>query len=203
MAVRYCEKCNYINWIWDQCVHGFWRASFPEGEDKFAIHDVNVRIANLLRQPVRDTFLSMEKPEQERAKEIGGRIKGRRNELGLTQEVLAERAGASKSFVSELEGGHSVASGLVYLKIATALDVNVDWLLTGNLPPTEPQIDLFKRVPLVSEIADELGWSHRKAVDVAEALSRIVARRTRDGKRWVPSREQILAVADALGEDDK
>lgn len=145
----------------------------------------------------------MDKPEQERAKEIGGRIKTRRNELGLTQEVLAERAGTSKSFISELEGGRSVASGLVYLKIASALDVNVDWLLTGNIAVAEQQVDPFKRVPLVSEIADELGWSHRKAVDVAEALSRIVARRTRDGKRWVPSREQILAVAKALNEDDK
>lgn len=145
----------------------------------------------------------MTKAEQERAREIGGRIKARRSELGLTQEALAERAGTSKSFVSELEGGRSVASGLVYLKIASALDVNVDWLLTGNVAATEAQTDPFKRVPLVSEIADELGWSHRKAVDVAEALSRIVARRTRDGKRWVPSREQILAVADALDEDDK
>jgi transcriptional regulator with XRE-family HTH domain len=145
----------------------------------------------------------MEKLEQERAKEIGGRIKARRAELGLTQEALADRAGTSKSFISELEGGHSVASGLVYLKIANALDVNVDWLLTGNVSPSEQQVDPFKRVPLVSEIAEELGWSHRKAVDVAEALSRIVARRTRDGKRWVPSREQILAVAAALNEDEK
>lgn len=141
--------------------------------------------------------------EAERAREIGGRIKTRRTDLGLTQEALAERAGASKSFVSELEAGRSVASGLVYLKIAGALDVNVDWLLTGNAAAAELQVDPFKRVPQVSEIADELAWSHRKAVDVAEALSRIVARRTRDGKRWVPSREQILAVAKALDEDDK
>jgi transcriptional regulator with XRE-family HTH domain len=145
----------------------------------------------------------MGKPDHERAKEIGGRIKARRNELGLTQESLAERADASKSFVSELEGGHSIASGLVYVKIANALDVNIEWLLTGNAPASDPRIDPFKRVPLVSEIADELGWPHRKAVDVAEALSRVVARRTRDGRAWVPTRKQILDVAAALEGDEK
>ncbi|NOU30071.1 MAG: helix-turn-helix transcriptional regulator [Polyangiaceae bacterium] len=145
----------------------------------------------------------MEKLEQERAREIGGRIKVRRKELGLTQEGLAERIGGSKSFMSELEAGHCIASGLVYLRIAGALDVNIDWVLTGNLPAAEVDTDPFKRVPLVSKIAEELGWSHRRAVDVAEALSRIVARRTRDGHRWEPSRDRILAVDAALKEDDK
>ena len=35
----------------------------------------------------------MDKSEVKRAHEIGARIKGRRLELGLTQEGLAERAG--------------------------------------------------------------------------------------------------------------
>ncbi len=140
----------------------------------------------------------MEKADEKRAQEIGGRIKARRLELGLTQELLAERAAASKSFVSELEGGRSVASGIIYVRIAEALDVNVHYLLTGQAPPVEPEVDAFQRVPIVSQIADELGWTHRKARDVAEALARIVARRTRDGRHWVPTREQVLAVADAL-----
>jgi transcriptional regulator with XRE-family HTH domain len=147
--------------------------------------------------------MPMEKAEEERAREIGARIKSRRLELGLTQEALAERAAASKSFVSELEGGRSVASGIVYLKIANALDVNVHYLLTGDTPPGEAQVDVFQRVPFVSQVADELGWSHRKARDVAEALSRIVARRTRDGRPWVPTREQIVAVAEALEDPEK
>lgn len=179
------------------------RNALGKAQSVFAIGEVKSCIAILSLKEVRHRLSSMTKAEQARAKEIGGRIKARRSELGLTQEALAERAGASKSFVSELEGGRSVASGLVYLKIASALDVNVDWVLTGNVAAGEPQVDPFKHIPLVSEIADELGWSHRKAVDIAEALSRIVARRTRDGKRWVPSREQILAVADALDEADK
>lgn len=145
----------------------------------------------------------MDKADEERAREIGARIKGRRTELGLTQEALAERAGVSKSFVSELEGGRSMASGIVYLNVAKALDLNVHFVLTGDSPPADAQLDAFQRVPIVSQVADELGWSHRKARDVAEALSRIVARRTRDGRPWVPTREQILAVAEALEESDK
>ncbi len=139
--------------------------------------------------------------EEERAIEIGARIKARRLELGLTQEALAERSGTSKSFLSELEGGRSVGSGIVYLKIASALDINVHYLLTGNAPTDDALVDVFQRVPLVSQIADELGWSHRKARDVAEAFARIVARRTREGRRWVPTREQILAIAAALEEE--
>jgi transcriptional regulator with XRE-family HTH domain len=145
----------------------------------------------------------MDKADADRVREIGARIKERRLELGLTQEVLAERARASKSFVSELEGGHSVASGIVYMNIARALDLNVHYLLTGDSPPAEAPVDVFQRVPIVSQIGDELGWSHRKARDVAEALSRIVARRTRDGRPWVPTREQVLTVAEALEDSGK
>jgi DNA-binding XRE family transcriptional regulator len=152
----------------------------------------------LLSMEVRDSVQPMAKADEDRAREIGARIKVRRLELGLTQEELAESASMSKSFVSELEGGRSVASGIVYLNIAKALDLNVHHLLTGDSPPVEAPVDAFQRVPMVSEVADELGWSHRKARDVAEALSRIVARRTRDGRPWVPTREQILAVAEAL-----
>jgi transcriptional regulator with XRE-family HTH domain len=160
-------------------------------------------MANLLLQAVRDTVRSMEKADEERARDIGARIKARRLELGLKQEELADRAGASKSFISEVEGGRSVAGGIVYLNIAKALDLNVHYLLTGESLSAEEQVDVFQRVPSVSLVADELGWSHRQARDVAEALSRIVARRTRDGRPWVPTREQILAVARALEDPEK
>ena len=36
---------------------------------------------------------------------VGERIKKRRNELGWTQDVLAQKAGVSKSFLSDLENG--------------------------------------------------------------------------------------------------
>src|SRR5580692_418482 len=109
-------------------------------------------MANLLLGSVRDTVQPMEKGDEERAREIGARIKARRLELGLKQEELAERAGASKSFVSELEGGRSFASGIIYLNIAKALDLNVHYLLTGDSPSAEEQVDVFQRVPIVSQV---------------------------------------------------
>ena len=133
--------------------------------------------------------------------EIAARIKERRKELGLTQETLALRAELSKSFMSELEGGESAANGLVYLRVARALDVSIQWLLTGEL--REERVNPLSQVPIVSQLADEMGWTHRKALDVAEALARVVARRTRPGHRWEPSREQVLKVADVIADESE
>src|SRR5437870_1060971 len=97
-------------------------------------------------------------PESERSPRlaaIGERIRQRRKELGRTQEALAEAAELSKSFVSEMEGGVAAASGLVYLRVAQALDVQVQWLLTGALPEgTQKQssaADLLSKLPLLSK----------------------------------------------------
>jgi transcriptional regulator with XRE-family HTH domain len=143
--------------------------------------------------------MDLEGSDRQPRAEIAKRIKGRRKELGLTQEALAQRAEVSKSFVSELEGGESAANGLVYLRIAKALDVSIQWLLTGELP--EERVNPLSRVPIVSELADEMGWTHTKALDVAQALSRIVARRTRPGHRWEPTREQVLKLAEVISDD--
>jgi transcriptional regulator with XRE-family HTH domain len=130
--------------------------------------------------------------------EIGGRVRQRRRELGLTQEALAERAKLSKSFVSEVEGGQAAAGGLMYMRLAQALEVSVEWLMTGELAETplvrasEVQIP-----PFVAELAEEQGWSYADTLDVAAALQTIVARRTR-GRRWQPGRDELLALAKAV-----
>jgi transcriptional regulator with XRE-family HTH domain len=130
--------------------------------------------------------------------EIGSRVRQRRRELVLTQEALAEKAGLSKSFVSEVEGGQAAASGLMYMKLAQALDVSVEWILTGQLAEvplvraSEVQIP-----PFVAELAEEQGWSYADTMDVAAALQTIVARRTK-GRRWQPGREELLALAKAV-----
>ncbi len=129
---------------------------------------------------------------------IGSRVKQRRRELTITQEALAEKAGLSKSFVSEVEGGQASASGLMYLRLAEALEVSVEWLLTGETPerpivrPSDVQIPSF-----VADVAEEQGWSYGETLDVAAALETYVARRTR-GRRVQPGREELIALADAL-----
>ncbi len=129
---------------------------------------------------------------------IGARIRQRRRELNITQEALAEKAGLSKSFVSEVEGGLASASGLICLKIAGALDVSVEWLLTGELP--EPSIVRANEIQIpsfVAALAEEEGWSYADTLDIAAALQTVVARRTR-GRRWEPGRDELLALATAV-----
>ena len=63
---------------------------------------------------------------------VGDRIKKRRNELGWTQDLLAEKAGISKSFLSDLENGKRSVSADNLLDIARALSLSLDYLMTGE-----------------------------------------------------------------------
>lgn len=133
---------------------------------------------------------------------IGDRVRTRRRQLEMTQEKLAEEAELSKSFISEVESGQTAANGLVYLRIAQALDVDVQWLLTGEVRAAPRSAAGPVEIPkLLSEVAEEKRWSHRRTLDVAAALQGIVARRTRAGQRWELSRELILKIASALPEE--
>lgn len=129
---------------------------------------------------------------------IGARVRQRRRELGLTQEALASGAGVSKSFVSEVEGGLTAASGLIYLRLARMMEVQVQWLLTGEVVGELTHQSSVPVPPVLSEVAEEQGWSYRQTLDVAAALSGIVARRTRSGRAWELTREHILRIAAAL-----
>lgn len=145
----------------------------------------------------------MEKAEREETqKEIGSRIKGRREELGLTQERLAQRAGVSKSFVSELEAGLRGASGLKYLAIAEALEVEVQWLLRG-VERAAPSAEPLQIPREVAEVAESEGWSYRETLDVAAQLQALVVRRTRGGLAWKPTRAYIMQIHQALREADE
>lgn len=66
-------------------------------------------------------------------KEIGQRIIERRKKLGLTQEALAEKADVTAQFVSYAEAGKRAMRPENLLKIAAALDVSADYLLTGDI----------------------------------------------------------------------
>jgi DNA-binding XRE family transcriptional regulator len=141
----------------------------------------------------------MAKADREKTlEEIGARVRHRRRELELTQEKLAEVTKLSKSFISEVESGSTAANGLIYLEIARALDVPVQWLLQGAEAESAAEPGPPSVSPMLSAIAEEQGWSHRETLDVAAALQGVIGRRTRGGQRWVPDREHILAIAKAL-----
>jgi len=62
---------------------------------------------------------------------LGKRLRGRRRELGLTQEQLAERAGTTQAVIQKIENGKSLRPRKID-EIASALDINAAWLMFGN-----------------------------------------------------------------------
>src|SRR5512133_103563 len=77
-----------------------------------------------------------------RVEGLGQRLRRYREDRGWTQAVLAEQAGVSKPYLSELEGGAGRRpSGQILLKLADALGVTVADLLGRQVLPTkDPEI---------------------------------------------------------------
>ena len=65
--------------------------------------------------------------------EAGKRIMERRKKLGLTQEQLAEKSEVTTQFVSYAESGKRGMRAENLMKIAAALEVSTDYLLTGDI----------------------------------------------------------------------
>ncbi len=66
-------------------------------------------------------------------KEMGQRMMERRKKLGLTQEALAEKSELTTQFVSYAESGKRGMRPENLMKIAAALGVSTDYLLTGDI----------------------------------------------------------------------
>lgn len=65
--------------------------------------------------------------------DVGNRIMSRRKKLGLTQEALAEKSDVTTQFVSYAESGKRAMRPENLIKISNALDVSVDYLLSGDI----------------------------------------------------------------------
>ena len=80
--------------------------------------------------------------------EMGKRIMDRRKKFGLTQEALAEKSELTTQFVSYAESGKRGMRPENLMKIAAALGVSTDYLLTGDI--------IAKDKLLLSEKLDKL-----------------------------------------------
>ena len=65
--------------------------------------------------------------------EMGKRIMDRRKKFGLTKEALAEKSELTIQFVSYAESGKRGMRPENLMKIAAALGVSTDYLLTGDI----------------------------------------------------------------------
>ncbi|WP_250285568.1 MULTISPECIES: helix-turn-helix domain-containing protein [unclassified Frankia] len=68
---------------------------------------------------------------------FGARVRTRRQELGQSQEQLADEAGLHWSFVGQVERGRRNISLHNILKLATGLKIDPGELVRGLRPPAE------------------------------------------------------------------
>jgi len=77
----------------------------------------------------------MPPPLSPATKEFGARVRARRQELGLSQEKLADAAGIHWTFVGQVERGRRNLTLHNILKLARGLEVDPAELIRGLDPP--------------------------------------------------------------------
>ena len=133
---------------------------------------------------------------------VGERIRGRRTELGWTQDQLAQKAGLSKSFLSDLENGKRSVGANKLLDIARALGVSLDFLMTGTASQ-----DQKSEVPIpasLARFAAEERLSFRQTLMLLEMQNQIVAHRSakkKDSLEAVDWRKFYEAVKEFLEDE--
>ncbi|WP_338669392.1 helix-turn-helix domain-containing protein [Pseudodesulfovibrio methanolicus] len=88
------------------------------------------------------------------AKRLGGRIRKLRKSRGQTQEQLAQEAGVSDKYLSEVERGVSKVSVEVLDKVASGLNVELRDLLAMDLEEDRKQMEDYL-VRLIRGASDE------------------------------------------------
>jgi transcriptional regulator with XRE-family HTH domain len=128
---------------------------------------------------------------------IGPRVRYLREARGWTQERLAQEAGVSKSFISEMEHDRRNPSAEKLLEIASVLGASLDFIMKGEGtteegPPTPVTIPRE-----LAEAAEEKSWPYRHVVAVRDAWSSLVAKRNAEGrpqmtkKAWIEFYEKV------------
>ena len=92
-------------------------------------------------------------------KQIGIRVRAKREQIGVTREELCKYVSISPQFLSEIERGVKGASAETLYKLCKGLGVSADYLLMGRESFTD-----------VSEIAKMLSTLDEKYIILAEDL---------------------------------
>jgi transcriptional regulator with XRE-family HTH domain len=112
---------------------------------------------------------------------VGERVRRRRLELGLTQDALAEKAGISKSFLSDLENGRRSVGAETLLDLGRAMGVSLDFLMTGKESEDHAQDEQIP--PSLARFAAEEGLSVRDTLTLLRIQEQIVAARRKPKQR--------------------
>jgi len=113
----------------------------------------------------------------------GDRIKEIRDARGMTQDQLADKAGISKGFLSDVENNKRNISSENLLRIANVLGASVDYLLRGETRRATREEVVIP--PELSEVAEELNLSYAETLELLEAHRSVIARRSvKSAKRF-------------------
>lgn len=124
---------------------------------------------------------------------VGDRVKQRRTELGWTQDALAEKAGISKSFLSDLENRRRSIGAETLLDLGRAMGVSLDYLMVGE---ESAQYEEAAQIPAaLAQLAEEKGLSVRQALMLLRVRKHIAeSRRSHKKAHEIDWRELYLAV---------
>ena len=92
--------------------------------------------------------------------ELGERIRKRRQEMKLSQESFAEKAGISVNTVSRIEGGQTAMSVEIFRKMIEILEIDANILLGKEEGDTEKQ----ESVQEVLYQIQKLEWKEQKII---------------------------------------
>ena len=92
--------------------------------------------------------------------ELGERIRKRRQEMKLSQESFAEKAGISVNTVSRIEGGQTAMSVEIFRKMIEILEIDANILLGKEKGDTEKQ----ESVQEVLYRIQKMQWKEQKII---------------------------------------
>ena len=107
----------------------------------------------------------------------GDRIRELREERRWTQDKLAQLARMSKGFLSDVENNKASISADYALRLANALGVSLDYLLTGEAGQREFDRAPVRIPPELSELAQDLDLTYAETLTLLNAHESVVARR--------------------------
>lgn len=94
---------------------------------------------------------------------LGDKVKTLRKSKKLTQQKLASIIGVSQSTIGMIEGNKQGASNDTLLKLATALDTTIDYLLSNN-----DEIESNNDIELTSKDKNDIEKSLNETLDHLE-----------------------------------
>lgn len=99
---------------------------------------------------------------------IGERIKEKQLEHGYKQKEIIEKTGISKAAISNYVNGNRIPDTEAALKLSIALDISIEWLLTGKNSLEKLTNEEEKIIQAYRSASPGIQEATRKILDIKE-----------------------------------